>query len=211
MKTNNTREGRITAHCAGFVTYSPPSLFRAASAFFRQRNAARCLPAFFIILAICLVLSPAAFGIRFTYTDSLPMGLYRSVTGVPTRGALVSICLPSELAGMAKERGYGRPGRCPGGLAPLLKRVVAMPGDSVLVTDAVLTVNAVEIPNTARIRHDSQGRAIPMIETGIYRTGENELWLIANHSARSWDSRYFGPLPLDRLQSVMQPLITWSN
>lgn len=211
MKKTIRREGKITAHRASFVTFSPPSLFRAARAFFRQSDAARCLPVFFIILAACLVLSPTVLGIHFTYTDSLPMGLYRSVTGVPTRGALVSICLPDDLYILAKERGYGRPGRCPGGIAPLLKQVVAMSGDSVSVTDSGLTVNGIEIPNTARMHHDSQGRSIQMIDAGIYRTGNNELWLIANHSTRSWDSRYFGPITLGQVQSVMQPLIAWSN
>lgn len=211
MRTNNTREGRITAHRARSLTFSPPSLFRTASAFSRQRKAARFRPAFFTILIICLTLSPAIFGIRFTYTDSLPIGLYRSVPGIPTRGALVSICLPDDLSSLAKERGYGRPGRCPGDIAPLLKQVVAMPGDAVSVTDAGLTVNGIEISNTSRIHHDSQGRAIQMIDTGIYQTGNNELWLIANHSTRSWDSRYFGPIPMDQVQSAMQPLITWED
>lgn len=211
MKTNNTREGKITAHRARFVTFSPPSLFRAARAFSRQSDAVRFRPAFFIALVICLILSPSVVGIRFTFTDSLPMGLYRSVPGVPTRGALVSICLPDDLATLAKERGYGRPGHCPGGLAPLLKQVVAMSGDSVSVTDAGLTVNGIEISNTERIHYDSQGQEVPMIGAGIYQTVNNELWLIANHSTRSWDSRYFGPLPADHVQSVMQPLITWSN
>lgn len=204
MKTNNTREGKIQQGRCLLDKHFYPFPFSCCTLFFHTVQGGA-------FLAIGIAALFLTFDIHFTFTDSLPMGLYRSVSGTPTKGALVSICLPDDLAAIAKERGYGRPGHCPGGLAPLLKQVVAMSGDTVSVTDMGLTVNGIEIPNTARIRHDSQGREVPMVDSGVYRDGNSEIWLIANHSTRSWDSRYFGPLPLGRVQSVMKPLITWSN
>jgi conjugative transfer signal peptidase TraF len=207
MKTGNTREGRITARRARSLTFSPPSLFVTAAGFAALPSTARFWPAGFAVLMFGLVFFFPAFGIHFNLTDSLPMGLYRAVPDSPTHGSLVSVCLPDDLAALAKDRGYGRPGSCPGGIAPLLKRIVAIPGDTVLITESGLTVNDAPIPNTTRLVRDSEGREIPMIEVGTYQTVQGELWLIANHSTRSWDSRYFGAIPMDRVQSVMRPLL----
>ena len=59
-------------------------------------------------------------------TPSLPRGLYR-VTRLEVRpGALVTFCVPSDLVerhGLAK---WIAPGRCPGGRAPLCKRIVVV-------------------------------------------------------------------------------------
>lgn len=161
--------------------------------------------AIFIIMAAILCLT---FGIRFTWSASLPPGLYRTVNAPLTHGVLVAVCLPDTLIDTAWDRGYGNPGFCPGGLAPLLKKVVAMPGDTVRVEAAGLSVNGIPIPRTQRRDLDSEGRPVPMIEAGAYTVGTGGLWLVSNYRSRSWDSRYFGPLHLDRVQSVMQPLMT---
>lgn len=162
------------------------------------------------IIPLLIGVACLAFGIRFTWTASLPPGLYRTVDAPLTHGVLVSVCLPDTLIDTAWDRGYGNPGFCPGGLAPLLKEVAAMPGDTVRVESSGLTVNGIPITRTQRRDLDSEGRPIPMIKVGIYTVGDSELWLISNYRSRSWDSRYFGPLHSDRVQSVMQPLLVWN-
>jgi len=57
-------------------------------------------------------------------TPSLPRGLYR-VTSLKVRpGALVTFCPPPELIRRYDLAKWIPPGRCPGGRAPLCKRIV---------------------------------------------------------------------------------------
>ena len=70
-------------------------------------------------------------GLRFNPTPSLPKGIYRLAPGLPEKNDLVSFCLEGEFAELALKRGYLEPGSCPSGLRPLLKRLAALPGDSV--------------------------------------------------------------------------------
>ena len=127
-------------------------------------------------------------GLRFNPTPSLPKGIYRIAPGTPEKGDLVSFCLAGQFAGLAFERGYLEPGSCPSGLRPLLKRLAALPGESV-------------DPSAFPIRSvDSQGRSIsPVLMPGVVPPGM--ALVLADHPG-SFDSRYFGFVPLDRLQRV---------
>ncbi len=85
------------------------------------------------VAALSFLLLPEALSelLAINLTPSLPRGLYR-VTGIEVRrGALVTFCLPPELVrrhGLAK---WIAPGRCPGGRAPLCKRIVLVgPGQA---------------------------------------------------------------------------------
>ncbi|MDQ2696387.1 MAG: conjugative transfer signal peptidase TraF [Pseudomonadota bacterium] len=152
-----------------------------------------------------------ALGLRINATESLPLGIYRTTAGPVARGTLVAACLPENLARAGLERGWLRPGDCPGDVAPVLKEVVALPGDFVMVSDEGLIVNGGRIPRTARVAADSAGRPVEAIPTGFYRVGFGEVWLIANANPRSWDSRYYGPIPIENIRTPMRLLITWSR
>ena len=127
-------------------------------------------------------------GMRFNPTPSLPKGIYRLAPGAPEKNDLVSFCLEGEFAELALERGYLEPGSCPSGLRPLLKRLAALPGESV-------------DPSAFPIRSvDSQGRSIsPVLMPGVVPPGM--ALVLADHPG-SFDSRYFGFVPLDSLQRV---------
>jgi len=36
-----------------------------------------------------------------------------------------------------------------------------------------------------------------------------QVWLFGFNDARSWDARYFGPVPLANLRGVLTPVVTW--
>ena len=76
-----------------------------------------------VLLAILLFPDLLTSYLAINLTPSLPRGLYR-VTEVEVRpGALVTFCLPPELVRRyGLERWIAR-GRCPGGRAPLCKRI----------------------------------------------------------------------------------------
>ena len=127
-------------------------------------------------------------GLRFNPTPSLPKGIYRLAPGLPAKNDLVSFCLEGEFAELALERGYLESGSCPSGLRPLLKRLAALPGDSV-------------DPSTFPIRSvDSHGRSIsPALIPGVVPPGM--ALVLADHPG-SFDSRFFGFVPLDSLQRI---------
>lgn len=146
---------------------------------------------FSLIWLVLLLALVYASGLRFNPTPSLPKGIYRVASGVPERNELVSFCLEGEFAELALERGYLEPGSCPSGLRPLLKRLVGVPGDSV-------------DPSAFPIRSvDSQGRSMPSAlipgTPGVVPSGM--ALVLADHPG-SFDSRYFGFVPLDSLQRV---------
>ena len=144
-----------------------------------------------LFAAICLALVfSLAFGagLRINPTPSLPKGIYRISPGTPGKGDLVSFCLDGEYAALAKERGYLQAGSCPSGLRPLLKRVAGLPGD--IVNPGAMHIRAL----------DSQGRAMPSaLSAGIIPPGTA---LVLTDHEGSFDSRYFGLVPLDALQRV---------
>jgi conjugative transfer signal peptidase TraF len=127
-------------------------------------------------------------GLRFNPTPSLPKGIYRLVQGVPEKNDLVSFCLEGEFAELALERGYLEPGSCPSGLRPLLKRLAALPGDSI-------------DPSAFPLRSvDSHGRSMsPALLPGVVPPG---MALVLSDHPGSFDSRYFGLVPLENLQRV---------
>ncbi len=127
-------------------------------------------------------------GMRFNPTPSLPKGIYRLAPGAPEKNDLVSFCLEGEFAELALERGYLEPGSCPSGLRPLLKRLAALPGD--FVDPSAFPIRSV----------DSHGRSIsPALLPGVVPPGM--ALVLADHPG-SFDSRYFGFVPLDSLQRV---------
>lgn len=128
-------------------------------------------------------------GLRINPTPSLPKGVYRIAPGQDlARGNFVSFCLQGEFADLADERGYLQAGSCPNGLRPLLKRLAGLPGD------------CIEADSLAVRSVDSQGRPIPsVLQSGVIPSGM--ALVLADHEG-SFDSRYFGLVPLDSLQRV---------
>lgn len=158
-----------------------------------HRRARRTL---FAMIWLALVLA-LAFGarIRINPTPSLPKGIYRVSSGTPQKGDLVSFCLDGEYAALARERGYLEAGSCPSGLRPLLKRLAGLPGD-VVPSDLPLQTQ------------DSQGRPMPsVLQSGLIPPGM--AMVLADHPG-SFDSRYFGLVPLEGLQRV-GPLFLFSE
>jgi conjugative transfer signal peptidase TraF len=126
-------------------------------------------------------------GLRANLTPSLPKGIYALCPGTPSRGDYVAFCLEGEFADLARERGYLEAGSCPSGLRPLLKKVAGLPGDA--------------SPDGLIIQPmDSLGRPISSaLPEGIIHPGM--ALVLADHPG-SFDSRYFGLVPLENLQRV---------
>jgi conjugative transfer signal peptidase TraF len=97
-----------------------------------------------------------AVGIRINASTSLPLGIYKETPDF--RAPLIEFCPPEPYGSFAASRGYRSLGNCPDRAAPLMKPVVAKPGDIVDVSSLGITVNGVLLPNTAPKSKDSEGR-----------------------------------------------------
>ncbi len=141
--------------------------------------------------------------------SSCAEGFYRLVDAPIRRGALVAACLPSGAAQQGLARGYLAVGDCPGGAEAVLKVVMGLPGDAVEVEREWIAVNGARLPRSATVARDSAGRALAHVPWGSRAVAADEVWLFGLNDRRSWDSRYFGPVPLRELQGVVQPVLTW--
>jgi conjugative transfer signal peptidase TraF len=145
-------------------------------------------------------------GLRLNLTSSIPPGIYRTTSDAVTRGAIVIACLPAEASAFAAARGFVPRGRCPDGRSPIGKTVAALPGDSVQIDSAGVSVNGHLIPNSRPLRHDSRGRPLPRL-VGAYIVPPHEVWLVSSYSARSYDSRYFGGVPESLVVGRVRPVL----
>lgn len=151
------------------------------------------------------------FRLRISLTDSAaPAGIYRIVSGLtPYRGQLVGACLPASIAQEGLARGYLRKGDCPGGIEPVAKIVEALPGDVLELQPGWVSVNGQVFPDSAVAVHDSIGRPLPHVPWGRRQVAPGEVWLFGFHNVRSWDARYFGPVPLSGVRGILKPILTW--
>jgi conjugative transfer signal peptidase TraF len=159
---------------------------------------------------VVLVAAANHLGLRFNLTSSLPIGLYRVTNDSPTleRGAIVLYCLPPPLAGFAHDRGYvPRGGQCPGGLTPIGKIVVALPGDTVALTSAGITVDGRLQLHSRPLISDRSGKRLPRLAGGSYVVRSGYTWLFAP-SDRSFDSRYLGELSTTNIVARVRPYWT---
>ena len=144
-------------------------------------------------------------GIRINATPSLPVGLY---INADADSKLIEFCPVGPPAWLAASRGYRTAGDCPDGASPLLKPIIAKAGDIVELTAAGISVNARFVPNTAPLSMDTKHRPLEHFPYGRYVVAQGEVWVASSYNARSFDSRYYGPVPIDRIREHLKPLLT---
>jgi conjugative transfer signal peptidase TraF len=133
-------------------------------------------------------------------SGSVPIGLYRlHPNGRLAVTQLVAVQSPKPLATFLADRRY-----LPRGI-PLLKRVLALPGQTVCRDQLVVTVDRIEM-GAARV-HDSRGRPLPVWQ-GCRVIAVGEIFLMNWQSADSLDGRYFGVLPTSSIIGTAEPLWT---
>ena len=131
---------------------------------------------------------------------SVPIGLYRvQPTGNLFVTELVALQPPESLAKSLADGGY-----LPRGV-PMLKRVLALHGQTVCRDRLTVTVDSIEI-GEARER-DSRGRPLPVWQ-GCRVIAVGEVFLMNWQSADSLDGRYFGVLPTTAIIGRAEPLWT---
>lgn len=154
----------------------------------------------------CILMVPAIAGVRLNDSPSLPIGLY--VVTSDRSADLVEFCPTEPYASLAAERGYRSEGSCPDGGAPLMKPIVAQPGDTVDISSRNFAVNGKALPNSAPLNVDTEGRSLQHWPFGKYRVETGTVWVISSYNRRSFDSRYFGPVRKNRIRHHLRALLT---
>ena len=148
-------------------------------------------------------------GLRLNLSGSMPVGVYLIVRETPVRGSIVLACLRMDVAQLAMARGYvPRGGSCPGGSMPIGKPILAVPGDTIVVTAAGFLLNGVAVPNSKALSVDRNGLPLPRQPTGQRPVAQGELWLVSDFSPHSFDSRYFGPVASEGVRAHVRALWT---
>jgi conjugative transfer signal peptidase TraF len=153
----------------------------------------------------------AAIPVRINWTRSAPIGLYSThQPDAVTRNDLVVVCLQGGVAGLGRARGYLSAGTCPSGTIPILKQVVAIAGDEVELQRNFFAVNGRVIDRSQCHFVDGLSRPLEPLPFGRRTVREGEVWVLGVHRERSWDSRYFGPIPAASIVGTARPLLTLS-
>ncbi len=147
----------------------------------------------------------ARFGVRLNTTASLPIGLY--VVSTSPDAKLAVFCPPEPFSQISVARGYRSRGRCADGDSPLLKPIVAKPGDVVTTSEKGVTINGKLLNNTAPRERDTKGRPLPHFRFGAFRVAEGFVWTASTYNPLSFDSRYFGPIPCNSIRERLEPLL----
>lgn len=162
-----------------------------------------------IAAAAGMIWGSSAIPVRINWSSSAPVGLYTIFRRAPiARGDLVVVCLQSALAARGRARGYLAAGSCPNGTSPILKEVLATAGDRVELRSHGIAVNGRAIDRSPRRNVDSLGRSLELVPLGRSVVRDGEVWVLGVRRERSWDSRYFGPIPASSLVGVARPLFT---
>ncbi len=122
-------------------------------------------------------------------SSSVPIGLYRVDVATPKRGDLALVRLSSTIANLANERRY-----LPSS-AYLLKPVAAVGGDRVCRFGRGIFVRG---RHAAKANvHDANGRILPTWR-GCMQLYVSDVFVLGP-TRDSFDSRYFGAIPRDRV------------
>jgi conjugative transfer signal peptidase TraF len=174
----------------------------------RSGNKMRIWAVVFLI-ALLLLCSAIAAGLRINGTPSFPLGFYFAIRKRPEKGDLVFVAPPPlSLFTLAKERGYFNVAYSP--TRHLLKRLAAVAGDRVTIDPDGVEVNGIRLANSAPYNHDGAGRPLRPYVLKDHILVPNEVLLMSDYNPASFDSRYFGPLQATTIESVIKPLLTWN-
>jgi conjugative transfer signal peptidase TraF len=133
-------------------------------------------------------------------SQSVPIGLYRlRPAGRLAVTELVAV-RPTEPTATFLADGNYLPRN-----VPMLKRVLALPGQTVCRENLTITVDQIAM-GVARER-DTRGRPLPVWQ-GCRVVADGEVFLMNWQSADSLDGRYFGLLPANAILGRAEPVCT---
>jgi len=149
-------------------------------------------------------------GYRINLSCSLPLGLWQQITGITgKKEQFVAFCPPDwavrelEQANVLVKQGFSV---CRNSAAPFLKRIVAVPGDTVVVQEnGQLLVNG--RPRGGPLKSQT---LLAMLKTGKTLIAPGHVFVMGEHS-QSMDSRVLGVIRQDSLLSRYRPVLVFDS
>nr|WP_280173738.1 conjugative transfer signal peptidase TraF [Moritella viscosa] len=152
-------------------------------------------------------------GYRLNTSTSFPPGIYviDAVKDVYQTQDLILFCPPNNNSvKTALARGYISQGRCKSQTTPMIKRVAAIYGDKVTLSDTI-SINNHELTNTTIKYQDSLKRSlIPFSLNGKsqFTVPYQQVFVYSDHApSNSFDSRYFGPVPTNNIHGTVKSVL----
>lgn len=163
-------------------------------------------PVLVSILFLGLILF-AYFNLSLNITTSMPVGIYIRSVGKIKVGDIVLSCLNDPYKTLGLKKSYLERGHACNGADPVIKMVIALPGDHVVLANNYIEVNRIKyfFPT---FYWNSKGRKLNIYPRGNYPSTRG-YWLIGTHDMKSWDSRYWGPVNDKQILRKIKPLIIW--
>ncbi|MDC0535478.1 S26 family signal peptidase [Francisellaceae bacterium] len=136
-----------------------------------------------MLYGVVILLKYCGFSIVFQESASMPVGYYFVYPSSSIKANnIVLISVSKKLSDFLITRGYLK------GNKPLLKEVLAVPGDAVCFHESSVSVANKDFP---LFKLDKEGRMLPKIKyCSTLKRGE--YFVIGTASEHSFDSRYFG-------------------
>jgi len=164
---------------------------------------ARCAAIFTTSVATVLLISTirgASPHYIWNASNSVPIGLYR-LQPVSTLAVteLVAVQPPDLLAAYLDRNGY-----LPLGV-PMLKRVLALPGQTVCRNGLTIAVDGIDVGQAQE--RDGRGRPLPVWH-GCRVIADGDVFVMNWQSTDSLDGRYFGPIPASAVIGTAVPVWT---
>ena len=159
----------------------------------------------FIDLLVGVILTK---GYYLNWTTSMPIGFYKiTVPNQLQRGDDVMVCLPPAIGAVGLHHEYLMPGKCPGGFEPIIKELIAVPGDTIVLTSETMIVGGKTYPAHVRSK-DHLDRPLAAITRGTFANTQS-YWLYGKNSPKdSWDSRYWGGVDRSSIIAIATPVAT---
>lgn len=168
------------------------------------------LSAFTSMFLISLIVVAALFhamGFRINLTESIPIGLYRITREAAMKNAYVFFCPDDrEAFRLARNRSYIDHGLYCDGYGYLMKKVVAVSGDTLSVTNEGVFVNHMLIPYSKPKLQDGMNHALPQLQVTNYPLQKDEVMTMTSQSEWSFDGRYYGLVHTRQIKGMLTPI-----
>ena len=169
---------------------------------------ALCWPLLIVGSVGVILLCAGTLGYRVNFSASEPLGLWHVQTpsGPIHRGDFVVFCAPVPWTPFLEK------GSCPNGAKPFLKAVAGVPGDRVEASSVGVWINGMRLQDSEPLQRSlHQDIKLPQWH-GTMVLPRDRYWLYGTGSPRrSFDSRYWGPLPGSEISFVARPVLVWHS
>ncbi|WP_438722086.1 conjugative transfer signal peptidase TraF [Bartonella rochalimae] len=156
------------------------------------------------LASACCILFALSQGFRVNYSHSAPRGLWKVnyFQKDLKKGRFMEVCPPDvPLVKMFVDKGYLHSGVCPSGSIPFLKPLVAVAGDVVHITEKGVSVNG------SLLKNSQEKEGLSSFPKGEYQVQEGYAWFVSSFDPVSFDSRYFGAVPIVNIIGSAEPIL----